>query len=308
MAKNTRIADGVWPVMLTPFLENKEIDWDCLDHLVDWYIDAGVSGLFAVCLSSEMHHLSPDERIRLAGRVVKRANERVPVVTAGAFADSIDAQADMVKQCADTGAAAVVLTTNQIGKKGNDDGTWQKMFESLLAATGEIPLGLYECPDPFPRLLSPDLLKWAADTGRFRFFKDTCCDPVQLEARIRAVRNTPLRLFNANAQTLLGSLRAGAAGYSSIDANFYPELYVRLCRIFPEDPQAAESLQAFLSVANMATRHKYPLSAKIFLALRGLPIKPFCRVSRGSFTPKEETILGHLLQLADQKISHITTL
>ena len=40
---------GVWPVMLTPFDGQREIDWDSLRRLIDWYIAAGVNGLFANC-------------------------------------------------------------------------------------------------------------------------------------------------------------------------------------------------------------------------------------------------------------------
>ena len=38
----------------------------------------------------------------------------------------------------------------------------------LLELTGDIQLGLYECPVPFKRLLTPEELRWAADTGERR--------------------------------------------------------------------------------------------------------------------------------------------
>ena len=28
---------GSWPVMITPFNEDKSIDWNSLDRLTDWY-------------------------------------------------------------------------------------------------------------------------------------------------------------------------------------------------------------------------------------------------------------------------------
>ncbi len=37
------------------------------------------------------------------------------------------------------------------------------------------------------RLLSPELLKWCAETEKFAFLKDTCCDLDQLEAKCKAV-------------------------------------------------------------------------------------------------------------------------
>ena len=31
--------NGVYPVMLTPFTENNEVDYEALGKLVDWYIE-----------------------------------------------------------------------------------------------------------------------------------------------------------------------------------------------------------------------------------------------------------------------------
>ena len=64
---------GVWPVMLTPFTQQGQVDYPALERLVDWYIDHGVKGLFAVCQSSEMFALSLDERVEIARRVVRQA-------------------------------------------------------------------------------------------------------------------------------------------------------------------------------------------------------------------------------------------
>lgn len=73
---------GVWPVMLTPFRDDGTMDWSGLDALIEWYVSAGATGLFAVCLSSEMYKLTPEERVRLAKHVVQRAAGRVPVAVA----------------------------------------------------------------------------------------------------------------------------------------------------------------------------------------------------------------------------------
>lgn len=40
---------GVYPVMLTPFTEDDQVDYESLGRLVDWYIEKGVDGLFADC-------------------------------------------------------------------------------------------------------------------------------------------------------------------------------------------------------------------------------------------------------------------
>ena len=89
---------GVWPVMLTPFTVEGAIDWDGVDVLTDWYIDSGVAGLFAVCLSSEMYELTDGERLALAKRVAKRVDGRVPVMASGTFPGATENQAAFVKE------------------------------------------------------------------------------------------------------------------------------------------------------------------------------------------------------------------
>lgn len=261
------IPTGVWPVMLTPFNEDRQIDWPCVDALVDWYIDSGVAGIFTVCLSSEMYHLTDDERLALAEGVVNHTNGRVPVVAAGTFAPSIAEKAEFVKRMADTGVEAVVVITCQMAAQDEPDATWQANTEQLLNLTDSIPLGLYECPEPYKRVLTPELLGWTAETGRFHFIKDTCCDLDLIHAKLKAIEGTPLRFFNAEAESLRQSLLAGGHGFSGIAANMYPELFVQMCHDFKEEDSAA--LQLLLSVAQGVVDRKYPVSAKHYLRQTG---------------------------------------
>ena len=296
------VPGGVWPVMLTPFLDNGDIDWQGVDALVDWYVDAGVAGIFTVCLSSEMYHLTPEERLALAQRVVSKSADRVPVIAAGAFAESINAQAEQVKRLADTGLTAVVITVNQLAREDESDETWKKRAESLFEACSDIPLGFYECPRPYHRLLSPDLLGWVAQTGRALFLKDTSCNRKIISSKLDVIKGTPLKWFNANCSTLLHSLQAGGDGYSGIAANFYPELFVRLCSSVTRDSDEAERLHRFLTVVDRAASNKYSLSAKYFLNLRGLPVKPICRRETPALTEEDRYLLTSLLEMVKEKL------
>jgi len=289
-------APGVWPVMLTAFTHNKQIDWDGIDRLTDWYIASGVAGLFAVCGSSEMRELTADERLALAKRVMKRANGRVQVLATGTFGGTIEEQADFVRKMADTGVALVVCLVNELVGKDQTDELWKANVEKLLEKTDEIPLGLYECPMPYHRLLSPELLVWLVSTKRFFWLKETSEQLDLIEKKIEAVQDTPLRFYNANTVTLLPSLRLGARGFSGIAANFCPALFVWLCRHFKEHPQIAERLQRFLSIAGALKGYKYPASAKQFLALSGMEINTTCRVIDDAFGVNEIGMLEALRQ------------
>ena len=272
------LADGVWPVMLTPFQDDGRLDDHGVDALTDWYMGNGVAGLFAVCLSSEMYALTEAERLGLAARAVRRTGGRLPVVAAGTFSGPVAVQAECARRLAETGVAAVVLIVNQLAAAAEADAVWQARVEQFLEQTDGIPLGLYECPLPYHRRMTPELLAWTAATGRFVWMKDTCCDVAMERAKIVACQGTPLRWFNAHAPSLLASLEAGGDGFSGIAANLYPQLFAWLCANHRQRPDESQRLQRFLSVADTVVRHRYPASAKRYLGMLGLPIGTTCRI------------------------------
>ena len=273
------LTPGVWPTMLTPFDDRGGVDYRALDELTDWYISKGVAGLFAVCQSSEMFELTLEERVGIARAVVERARGRCGVIASGHISAEPDRQFEELKAVAETGIDALVLVANRPALEAESDAVWRDNTEALLSTLpASVPLGIYECPYPYKRVLSNELLGWLAETGRFFFLKDTSCDRSIQRARAKTVEGSPLRLYNANSATLLYSLRIGYAGYSGVMANFHPHLYVWLCRRFEEAPAEAEKLQAFLGIASVIESHGYPANAKQYLAGEGLALHRMTRV------------------------------
>ena len=282
---------GVWPVMLTPFTKSGEIDEKGLTALVDWYIDNGVSGLFAACQSSEIFELTFEERMKIAQITVEAARGRVPVVASGHTSDSLEGQAKDINTMWKTGVDAVILLTNRLAAEDESDDVWIENYHKLEQMIDpEIKLGAYECPRPYKRLLSIPVIKEIADTGRFYFLKDTCCVAADIKEKLEAIKGTNLKLYNANATTALESIRDGAAGYSGIMANFHPELWVWLCK--NTDKQSADEVQEVLMAASLIERQLYPVNAKFHLKeIEKLPIETSSRVQDDSLlfeTWKEE--------------------
>jgi 4-hydroxy-tetrahydrodipicolinate synthase len=256
---------GVYPVMLTPFTEENKVDYDSLGKLVDWYIENNAAGLFADCQSSEMFFLSFEERVEIARFVKERAAGRVPVVASGHISESLEEQAKELTAVAATGVDAVILLTNRLTTEAESDEIWLENLKKLMTMIPEdVPLGFYECPYPYKRLLSPELLKWCAENGRFYFIKDTSCDLEILKERLELIKGSNLQLFNANTSTLLETLRLGCGGFSGVMANFHPELYACLCSNFDSEPEKAEQVSDFLTVASLIERQVYPVNAKYF--------------------------------------------
>ncbi|MGI6199810.1 MAG: dihydrodipicolinate synthase family protein [Christensenellales bacterium] len=273
------MAEGVWPTMITPFTDRGEVDLDAMERVVDWYIDQGVDGIFAICQSSEMFDLSTDEQEAILRRVVRAARGRVPVIASGHTSYDRRAQLAAFERLGATGVEALVLITNLLA---GPDRSAETFLENMrfFADRLPLPLGLYECPHPYKYVLTPEQLQACAKTGRFYFLKDTCCDAALIRRKLAAVAGTRLKLFNANAQTLLETLRAGAAGYSGVMANFHPALYSQLCAWARQglgEQAQTQQLQALLCLYAFTESMAYPVTAKYHMNLVGVPMALYTR-------------------------------
>ena len=255
---------GAWPVMLTPFTKDNKVDYDGLVKLTNWYIDNGCSGLFSDCQSSEMFFLSKEERVNIAKTVIETANKRVPVIVSGHISDSREDQVDELQAIAALKPDALIFITNRFAKENEAPSVWLDNLKYVVSKLPEeLPLGLYECPYPYKRLISEDELKWCAESGRFYFVKDTCCDLALIKKRLDIIKGSNLKLYNANTTTLLDSLKAGAAGFCGVMASFQMKLYAWLCDHI-SDPRA-QDLQNLLTVTSLIERQYYPVNAKYYL-------------------------------------------
>ncbi len=256
---------GVWPVILTPFDKDRKIDWAAYERLIEWYIENGASGLFASCLSSEIFHLSLKERKELIRRAVRQAGDRIPVVASGALGASPFELIEQLKVLVDAGPAAWVLLTNQGTLAEQSESAFRSCVDTILSEASDIDLGLYECPVPYKRLLSPELVHDLAKTGRFVFYKETSCRPVDFALKVKAARHTRLGIYAADNPTLLASLRIGGRGYSGIAAGGACAELSTLCHLWNKDPKRAELLQHIIGPVSVVLGARYPASAKYFL-------------------------------------------
>ena len=275
------------PVMLTPFKENGEIDFDGLTSLTELYIQAGAKGLFANCQSSEMFHLSDEERLFIVKHTIKVADGKVPVVAVGNFGTTIAEQADFIRKIYDTGVKAVIMVTSLIAEENESNEVFDERIFELFNLTGKIPLGFYECPEPYKRLLSAEQLEKFVATGRIIYHKDTCLDIEMVKDKLKVTDGIDtFGLYDAYAVNAVASLKAGAAGLSCIQGNFFPELIVWLCDHFNDINAngSVNKVQEFLTSHMHVIHYAYPIVAKYYLQKRGINISTFSRANTETFT------------------------
>jgi 4-hydroxy-tetrahydrodipicolinate synthase len=190
---------------------------------------------------------------------------RVPVVASGHISDDLDAQVAELRAAAESGAQGVVLVTNRLDPQRKGSAALLDHLHKLLARLpSDLPLGLYECPAPYRRLLSDDELRACIDTGRFVMLKDVSCDLETVKRRVALAAGSPLKILNANAAIAWDAMKAGSAGFNGVFTNFHPDLYRWLRTRGDSDPALADELSTFLVVSAVSEALGYPALAKIY--------------------------------------------
>ncbi len=256
---------GIVPVMLTPFDSESRIDFHGLERLTDWYLRHNADALFAVCQSSEMQHLSLRERTALAEAVTGFVQGKVPVIASGHVSETLDDQIGEMIAMNGTGIDALVLVTNRLDPRNAGFETFRFNLEAIMAhLPPDMPLGLYECPAPFRRILSDDEMKLCRDTGRFHVLKDVSCDLDIVKRRLEIVEGTKLSIVNANAAIAHKAIQAGSPGFAGVFTNFHPDLYAWLLANADGADPCVQELATFLALAANAEMAGYPVLAKIY--------------------------------------------
>ena len=280
--KNTEI----FTTMITPYKSDGSVDIETAQKYVDWYFENGLDGIFAICQSSEIFYLSAEERVAINKAVYERAkqlekqnNKKFTVISSGHVSNTIEEQAAELNAVFESGTDALILITNRLDINNEGDDTFIRNAERLIKLLPkDAKLGLYECPYPYKRLVTPKILDWCLSTGRFYYMKDTSCDIRIIKERCRQLKGSSFKLLNANCQTLLESMRCGGGGYCGIMCNYHPKLYAWLGKNSETEPEKAELVQSVIGTFGFTEIGlPYPLTAKYHMNLCGIPTENTAR-------------------------------
>lgn len=284
--------------MITPFNLKAKVDLEVVSVLVDFYLAAGVKGFFANCLSSEMFSITEDERLELTQHIVNYVNGKVPIVATGSFGLTIEDKADFTKRIYDTGVDAVIMITGHFAKIDEEDEVLLRNFDKMFQLTGNIPLGMYECPAPYKRILTVGVFKELLSANRMIYHKDTSIDPQKVRAKLDILKETDseLEFYDAHTPNAQFSLLNGAKGMSSISGNFYPEIMVWMTENAnnPAKQDEVAWLQSELTRVDPLIHVAYPMSSKYFLQKRGLPVRTISRATALQLTPEQRKTLDDI--------------
>jgi len=266
---------GFIPVMLTPFTKAGQIDFPCLEKLTNWYIDNGAVALFANCLSSEMFELSEAEALAVVQTVVRVTNKRVPILAVGTIQGDLAEMVRFSTKLVDVGVDVIVVLNNVLSHEDDSEAYLIEKFEEFQIRFPDVPLGIYECPVPYKRLVPIETLQYLISKNRFVYFKDTSLSLESLSSRVEMCKETSLGIYEAYLGNSRESLRAGASGLTCIQGNYFPSLITWLHGNF-EHPRALQ-VEGFFWKHFSLMHQAYPRAAKYCLQKQGIPMDIFTR-------------------------------
>jgi 4-hydroxy-tetrahydrodipicolinate synthase len=220
---------GVFSVLSTPFKSSGEIDVPSLHRLVDTILAAGVIGVTALGVTSEVSRLNEAERKCVMETVLDRIDGRVPVVV-GASADGQMVCLEFCRMAAASGAAAVMVSPPRMVKISSD-----AVFRhfATLASDVNIPIIVQDYPPASGYAMEAALLaRIARDIPAARTIKlEDPPTPLKVARILSQTQGIPVQILGGlGGVFLLEELLAGATGVMTGFA--YPEILVRVVNLF----------------------------------------------------------------------------
>jgi 4-hydroxy-tetrahydrodipicolinate synthase len=220
---------GVFSVLPTPFDSSGQIDTGSLRRVVDLFIGAGVNGLTALGVTSEVGRLNEGERLRVLTTVLEHVAGRVPVV-AGATADGLSTCLDFARQARAAGAAAVMVSPPRMPKLNSEAVV---RHYRTLADQVDVEIVVQDYPPLCGFAMEPWLLaRIAREVPRARTIKlEDPPTPFKTARILEAAEGVPVQILGGlGGVFLLEELMAGAAG--AMTGFAYPEMLVAIVSEF----------------------------------------------------------------------------
>jgi 4-hydroxy-tetrahydrodipicolinate synthase len=217
---------GVVPPVATPLNADGSIDHDSLKRLVEYLIEAGCAGLFALGSTGETAYFTDAQRVEIARTIVDTTAGRVPII-GGAIELTSVRVIEIARKLVEVGVDAIVATAPLYTL--NSPTEVANHFRAIAAAI-DAPLWAYDVPVRVHSKLSVELLMQLATEGVLHGVKDSSGDDVGFRRLLAAneAAGHPLQVLTGHEMVVDAMLLAGADGVVPGFANVEAEGYVRL--------------------------------------------------------------------------------
>ena len=130
---------GLYTALITPFNEDKSVDYVALEKLINEQIEAGVDGLVILGTTAESPVISDTEAEKIISLAVNISKRRIKIIV-GAGSNNTESAVEKSKQAQKLGADAI-LSVNPYYNKPPQEGLYRHFKQ--IADSIDIPMILY---------------------------------------------------------------------------------------------------------------------------------------------------------------------
>ena len=218
---------GLGVALVTPFKEDKSIDIDALDRLLDSLAEAEVNYIVILATTGETPALFPEEKQLIKDRVRMRIGNRIPLVI-GVGGNHTQAVAEELMN-GDFDGFKAVLSVVPYYNKPSQEGIYQHY--KTLAEISPLPLILYNVPGRTGVNMSAETtLRLAHDFENITGIKEASGNFVQIEEIIKR-KPERFQVTSGDDGITYPLMTLGAVGVISVIGNAFPKEFGRMVRL-----------------------------------------------------------------------------
>ena len=258
---------GLGVAVITPFLQNGEIDFISLEKIVDDLILNEVDYLVALGTTSESPTLSDEEKKNVVKTIVKVTDARVPVVMGLGGPSTHDIVYKMTHD--DFTGIDAILSVTPYYNRPSQDGLYEHYKE--LAYFSPLPVIMYNIFSRTSCNLEPETtLRIANDFDKIIGVKEASGNMNQIMKLIKHKPDNFLVISGDDAVTL-PLMAAGIDGVISVVANAYPQKMADMVHLAFENRfvEALTHHLDLLDITQACFKEGSPAGIKAVMAIQG---------------------------------------
>ncbi|MDE6661079.1 MAG: 4-hydroxy-tetrahydrodipicolinate synthase [Anaeroplasmataceae bacterium] len=284
---------GSLVALVTPFLENGEVNYEKLEELIEYHLNNQTDGLVILGTTAEATTLSLEEQIRIVKLTVSLVKKRVPIIVGAGSNDTAKAM-EKAKLFSGLGADYLLVITPYYNK--TNQGGLIHHFESI-AASSSVPIILYNVPSRTGMSISLHALEILSKNKNICGIKEASGNMSYAVSASRFL-SKDFVMLSGNDDIIVPMMSIGATGVISVLANICPRETHKLCELcLKESYQEASRLQGrLLPVANALFYETNPIPVKAAMNHLGFSVGGY----RMPLYSMQEEAYQKLIQILDK--------
>lgn len=209
---------GAGVALVTPFTEEKDVNYEELGKLIEYQIEGGIDAIIVCGTTGEPVTMSEEERLSVIQYAVEKVAKRVPVI-AGTGGNCTENVVVFSKKAEQAGADGLLVVTPYYNKA-----TQNGLFEhyKMVAAAVDLPIILYNVPSRTGvNILPATASRLAKEIENVVALKEASGNMTQVAEVIQKTDGL-LDIYSGNDDQIVPILSLGGIGVISVLANVVP--------------------------------------------------------------------------------------